>query len=229
MGILKYFLNYKHIINIEYMGLIDKITKSVYTIAIIIVLVIISVACFIFFPKGKNFFEVEKIFPDLNCIKLNIEQIKEEVKLISDNKAKLTPLVYFNKVSNHLNNAPNLYLFLTTIEGLRTAQLIKIDSEEETKKINGNAELSNQTLRAQFPILLAGSKKVGVWVDGETKFYRDNDWLIFDYSRENFNLNRHMAKHSIILSLDIRRPANISDGISKNNNNDDIKHLLEIN
>ena len=206
------------------MGILDKITSSVYVIAIILVLVIISIACFIFFPKGRNFFEINKTFPDLKGINNNIEIIRKELQNLPDNTN--VPLYYQGHIHTNLWQMPNMYLFLSSIEGLRAAQIIKLAAEEETKKIHGYADLSNNTLRCQFPLIPSGSKKTGIWVDGETKLYRDNEWLIFDYSRENFNLNKHMTKAATILVLDIDRPKNIAVGISQNNNKDDINHLI---
>ena len=55
--------------------------------------------------------------------------------------------------------------------------------------------------------------------DGKNKFYEENQWIIYDNSRENNTFNTNKLKKTVLLVVDIDRPTYVPRGISVENNN----------
>ena len=82
----------------------------------------------------------------------------------------------------------------------------------------GCKDFANVTLRCVLPLKIAAAQKSGIWVDGESKFYDDGQWIIYDDSRKNTYYNKHKRKDTHLLVVDVDRPANLPQGISVNTN-----------
>ena len=184
---------------------------------IFVTLMVCTLIFIIVAPKHKYYFSPE-IYPflsNLNQVE-NFEQIKKECSDISD-----TIILYSNNTveNNIINKFTNTYNLLRTIPDVRNIFLTVLKPKTKTTRHKGSADLANWTLRCILPIEISHEKKTGVWVDGKNKFYEENQWIIYDNSRENNTFNTNKLKKTVLLVVDIDRPTYVPRGISVENNN----------
>jgi hypothetical protein len=193
----------------------------VYKLSILIILFIITFAAFIFFPKGKNYFDYEKKCPELEILLDNIDIIKDECLLLDfkewiDNKDKLSVnvLYLFNKISKDMIKIPKTYNLLTQIPELKSCIIFKINPNTYIKNQKDIIELSNNTIRCFIPLKLSTSIKNGLLVNDQIKILQNKQIILFDNSKNYSIFNKHKYDHTYILSLDIKRPDKIPIGSS---------------
>jgi hypothetical protein len=184
---------------------------------IVLVLIVTTFIFLIVVPKHKYYFD-SNIYPDLSNLTFDeaYNSIRKECELIQD-----TFIIYSNKQVNHDNikQIPNIYSLLRTIPDIRNAFITVLKPKTKTTRHKGSADLANNTLRCVLPLEISGTKKTGVWVDGEKKFYTDKEWIVYDDSRENNSFNSERFNVTKILVIDIDRPKDIPFGVSEKNTN----------
>ena len=140
----------------------------IYKIAILIILFILTFAAFIFFPRGKNYFDYEKKCPDLEILLINKDIIKDEClnlefkKWNDENLFEVNVLYLFNKLSKDVLKIPNTYNLLTQIPELKSCIIFKIQPNSYIKNQKDIIELSNNTIRCFIPLKLSSVLKNGL-------------------------------------------------------------------
>jgi len=188
--------------------------KYLYAISIVVLLIAISLLLLIFLPKPKVYFSPEDIFKELNNLQSYSLTIKEELKNIHDNDYTNDKLIMYDKTLNYSIPSKTLEV-LRSIPNIERVFLKKFPKKFKEDDVMGNALHSNKSLRCILPITIPASKKSGLWVNGETKFFEDN-LIIYDNSNINSIFNKHKRKGLYLLFIDIVRPENIPLGISNN-------------
>jgi hypothetical protein len=180
----------------------------IYTGALCIVLVIIGFFFFFFMPSSTVFYN--KQGPDWSGM---YGVLLAEVINQSDH---IVP-IYGHKPSGELvitDKFPLLYEKIREIPDVYYAGLINLKPEFVSATIHGYAPIANQTLRYFFPFRVSGTRKSGVVVDGQRKFFTEGIWICADVSRENSIFNNSLYDSCIILFIDVMR--DISLGVSQN-------------
>jgi len=186
--------------------------EYLFGILIFIVLLITSLIFIVVVPRHKYYFSNDTYPYILYLNELdNFNKIKNECSTIND-----TIIIFSNNVvdNNIISKLPNTYNLLRTIPDLRNAFLTVLKPKSKTTRHKGSADLSNHTLRCVLPICISSAKKSGVWVDGEKKLFKENEWIIYDNSRENNTFNTNKYYTTILLVIDIDRPSNVPIGVS---------------
>jgi len=192
----------------------------IYKIAILIILFILTFAAFIFFPRGKNYFDYEKKCPDLEILLINKDIIKDEClnlefkKWNDENLFEVNVLYLFNKLSKDVLKIPNTYNLLTQIPELKSCIIFKIQPNSYIKNQKDIIELSNNTIRCFIPLKLSSVLKNGLIVNDQIKILQNNNIIMFDNSKNYSIFNKHKYEPTYILSLDIKRPEKIPLGNS---------------
>jgi hypothetical protein len=187
---------------------------------VVIALIAITFLLLIFMPTPNCYYSFDEIGDDLAKFS-NEETFNELVKEIDgiDYDANGIRMLYQDGVLHaNMNIHPKLYELLRTVPDVKRVFLKQIEKKEKSHKRKGSSKFANTHLRCILPIDISGTKKSGMWVDGETRFYRDRDWIIYDDSRENSYYNKHKRLDVYLLVVDIDRPELIPIGISTEEN-----------
>lgn len=188
----------------------------IYTIAFLILLIIITIFLLIFTPKPKCFFNVFYTCKELLLLEndFHFNNIKEEIYNFSKNNENNIILFENNKLNNQFVYLPKTYEILRTIPNLKNIQLLFIKNDTKNKKNKGDPDIVNDTLSVILPIKISGLKKTKIWCDGESKFFEEGKIIIFDASRYHLLHNKHKKNTTVYLQLIIDRPENIPKGIA---------------
>jgi hypothetical protein len=135
---------------------------------------------------------------------------------LTDQSYLIFPLYTLNNLNvEFLKKCKNISRFVNNIPNVKSAFIAKIAPETTLTQHSTWKTLSNSTLRCIFPI--KAGKDIdycGVWVDGESKNFKKDDWVIFDHSL-NWNIYNKNDTECILLVLDIVRPNFIAFGTSE--------------
>ena len=183
--------------------------KYIYTGALCIVLVIIGFFFFFFMPSSTVFYD--KQCPDWSSMYgvLLAEVIDQGDPVVpiygrDINTGELVVTDKFPLLYEKIREIPNVYY----------AGLINLKPEFVSATIHGYAPVANQTLRYFFSFRVSGTRKSGVVVDGQRKFFTEGAWICADVSRENSIFNNSLYDPCVILFVDIMR--DIALGVSQN-------------
>lgn len=111
---------------------------------------------------------------------------------------------------------PKIYERIRAIPLVHYAGLVILKPDFTEKTTHGYAPVANHTLRYFYPFKVSATRKCGITVDGQRKFFNDGVWVCADVSREHSLFNQSLYENSIILFIDVSRE-NIPLGISTNN------------
>ena len=111
---------------------------------------------------------------------------------------------------------PKLYERIRAIPLVHYAGLVILKPDFTEKTTHGYAPVANHTLRYFYPFKVSATRKCGITVDGQRKFFNEGVWVCADISREHSLFNQSLYENSIILFIDVSRE-NIPLGISTNN------------
>jgi hypothetical protein len=104
-------------------------------------------------------------------------------------------------------------------KGLKNVVLvgaIKVGKQFQQSKYCGYAAHSNTTLRYFYIIDSPGINRTGIWIDGEKRFFNENQWICGDVSKETSLFNKDKYNYAYLLFIDILRPETIKKGESSN-------------
>jgi hypothetical protein len=180
----------------------------IYTGALCIVLVIIGFFFFFFMPSSTVFYN--KPGPDWSAM---YGVLLAEV---IDHGDPIVP-IYGRDTSGELvitDKFPLLYEKIREIPDVYYAGLINLKPEFVSATIHGYAPVANQTLRLFYPFKVSGTRRSGVVVDGQRKFFAEGTWICADVSRENSIFNNSSYDACVILFIDVMR--DVALGVSQN-------------
>jgi hypothetical protein len=195
------------------------------SIAIVIVVVILTFMLLIFMPRPKVYFEPSETYPELTIF-LDNEYRENIVKEVED-------LFKSGNIKNHLDDRCRykilydentlesmeiLHEVLMSIPCVKRAFIAEVKEKTELPQNKGSASTANATLRCLIPINIPAIKKSGIWGDGEKKFFFEDQILIYDHSRSHYIFNNHKYKKLLLLVIDIDRPESIPMGIAIDDN-----------
>jgi hypothetical protein len=187
---------------------------------VVIALIVITFLLLIFMPTPNCYYSFDEIGDDL--AKLSKEEtfndLVKEIDGIEYDANGIRMMYQDGVLHANMNSHPKLYELLRTVPDVKRVFLKHIKKKEKSQKRKGSSKFANLHLRCVLPIDISGAKKSGMWVDGETRFYHDRDWTIYDDSRENSYYNKHKRLDVYLLVVDIDRPKSIPIGISTEEN-----------
>jgi hypothetical protein len=193
------------------------------TIAIVIVLIVLSFILFIFMPKAKVFFEPYK---ESIVFSQNHDQLKKSLENI-DTNCSVIPIYSDGEIIN--TNYPFLYELIRCLPDVKYAGILVLKPLFGQVKQYGYDKITDGTLRHFYCVKQSATQKSGIWVDGEKKFFSEKEWICGDMSRENSLFNKNKKNVSVIVFIDIERPSGINKGRSPNNDIDKdeiLKHFI---
>jgi hypothetical protein len=88
---------------------------------------------------------------------------------------------------------------------VKAAGIIKLNELFEQKPNNCWDEIGNSCIRAFYCIKQPAIRGSGIWVNGETRFFEENQWVIADCSREHSMFNRNRMRPCYLLFIDFTR------------------------
>ncbi len=185
---------------------------------IVILLTIVTIMLIIFLPRPKCFYSTSTVCPELLAIACedNLLTIRNELQdktaivlydqiYLSDDNKKIY-------LSNDVNRYTQTYNLLTTLPDVQRISIEVIKPKTETAIIKNNMPIETHsvmrnnnilTLRCILPIDISGTNKSGIWCDGETRFFKDGAWIVFNHSKEHSYFNKHKHLGTKLLTVDI--------------------------
>ncbi len=157
-------------------------------VIIVILIIIITFLLLFFSPKPKCYYEINEINKSLN-----IFTDKNEME----------------KLRNHFNNYPSDEIYNIDDNNI-FSDMIDIDITD-IKIINLNTKISTDKyyktdkLLCIIPISMSNIRKSGIWVDGETKFFKLDNILICDIKKEYRIFSKNKRAKTKILTFLIDR------------------------
>jgi hypothetical protein len=188
---------------------------------IILVLVIITFLLLIFMPTPNCYFSFDEIGHEFAKFSTeeNFQSLVTEIENSIYDKNNIRMLYQNGMLHENFVDHPKLYSLIRTVPNVERVFLKKVTKKSHSDKRKGSANTSNNTFRCVLPIDIPGAKKSGMWLDGESRLYRDMDWIIYDDSRTSTYYNNHKRCDLYLLVVDVTRPSNIPMGIAITNHN----------
>ena len=169
--------------------------------ALFVVIFFISFCAFIFFPLSRNYFNVNLLYPDLT----KPPKIEEKIEWDS-----IGANVYAASLKKATSEA--FRRWFSCVPALKGALLLKCNAESESAVFRELPQY-NGTLCAIYPFSTP-NKKCGISVNGERRYFKEEEWVVCDTSRPSYYFNTHISKASTLLILYIERPTCIPRGTS---------------
>lgn len=142
---------------------------------------------------------------------------------------KIIPIYAFGTWSSEYTRlCPETTKFLKSLpkDTLKTALFSKLGGNTRLTPHKGWAKLSNYILRCHYPIIVPEPKdRCYMVVDGDKKYHREGEWIIFDDSKLHYASNDTDSDRYILI-IDIKRPDNIREGRSTVTNTKELDDLV---
>ena len=190
---------------------------SIFVIGLALALIVTTFLLLIFMPTPNCFFSMDKISYQFSYLtrKEQFEKIKNTLDITKydiDNRQML----YENGMPTEIaENYVEVYDMLRTLPNVERAFFQSVDKKTtDLEKRKGSAHYANNTIRCVLPIILPALRKTSIWVDGESKFFNEGEWLFYDDSRDSVVCNKHKRNNLHLLVVDIIRPNDIPQGIA---------------
>ncbi len=153
---------------------------------------------FFFMPKPLVFFDP---YPDvIGVLNDNHDIIKNS---IFDTKTPVIPIYGFGEIKS--TEYPDIYYLLQGIPGVQTAGIINIKPKFQQVREYGMAQVANNTVRHFYTIQESATRKSGIWIDGEKRFFETKGCICGDMSREHSLFNKDKEKGATVLFIDVDR------------------------
>jgi hypothetical protein len=219
------------------------ISRYIYEIAAIVVISILCLLVFIFFPRYAGYYDI-KLFPQLKIFeetgikddvldeaKKDMTKIKNFFSWVTNPEILCAPLIYIDRpaklewedgkseqqnIEVHISSSVTtpIYKVLSQIDGLCYAYVLKLNKQTDLTRENTECDiLANECITCHIPLTIQKRKKVGVSVSENEKYYT-NIPILFDSSRPHAFLNRSY-QDVFVLCLGITRPPQINAKLSE--------------
>jgi hypothetical protein len=194
--------------------------RYVQAVGVVVLLIIVTLMLNILMPIPPCYFTV----PDVNRKLYWLSDPSSHTDLDAELKASEYDedgrvLLYVDgEVGPGASTNPYTYDVLQKIDGVQQVfiQRVSKNSRARTQPFRqGPIDPANHTLRCVLPISVSATKRSGIWVDGQKKFFTEKEWLIYDDSRKNQVFNNHRNNPTALLVVDIDRPSAVPRGISQ--------------
>jgi hypothetical protein len=183
----------------------------VFTVAIVIILIIIGFFMFIFMPKPTVFYS--PYTDTITAFAPNHDKIVQEVENY-DSKNPVIPIYGFGEIKSV--DFPFIYELLRSVPYVRFAGIINLKPKFQQAREYGLDRVANHTVRYFYTIKEPAGQKSGIWIDGAKKFFSDREWICGDMSREHSLFNKDKDRYATVLFIDIDRHEDIHEGRSPN-------------
>ncbi len=152
------------------------------------------------------------LYPELCIYETEIStkicQLKLDDALFTDG---IWQLYADGKLDERVADYPQLDDIIHDMPDVHNIQIRKIAGK--TDEPSSRVENASDRLRCIYPLKIPAAKRSGIWVDGETKFFNDGSWIIYDHTRPHSIFNKHKRSEAVILIMEIQRPPWITKGI----------------
>lgn len=177
--------------------------------AIIIILIVLGFIFFLFSPRPKLFYDPSFDNPFISVS----DQIANEVQINTEDP--IIPIYRNGQIYNR--QYPQTYEQLRQISNIYQAGIINLKPKFEQQPTYATSSYANYIIRYFYPI---SAQKSGIWVDGAKKFFKENEWLGADISREHSLFNKHKRATTQLIFIDVVRVS--GHGNSPNHESDDV-------
>jgi beta-hydroxylase len=174
---------------------------------------------------SKKYYETLILYPELKLFSDNINVIREELINFKGNWNKwgkivnfheksdweVIPIYGFNKFTKISDNFPKLKELLLKTNNIDLLSFSKLGKNTILKPHQGWGSTANISIRSHLGIIVP--ENCGLWVEGEKKEIKNNEWISFDDSKFHSAYNLSETER-IILMIDIKKPCFIKTGNS---------------
>lgn len=189
--------------------------------AIIIIILFAILMLTIFVPKSKCYYEMKELPINLNnYTETLVNNCIDCIGLLQTDKSTVDYCIVYNneyiKPIDELNDiCPDLKQTLENINyKIYNVFITTLDKKHKTNSHKGSSTYSNNTIRCILPIIIKSENRTGIKIEGETKYFNENKWILCDNSRENYIFNKDKYNSVSLFVMDIERPKYINSGIS---------------
>lgn len=196
----------------------------VVTCSLFVLCCVLGLMFFIFMPKPQVFFD--SYLSELKHFSTVHDDITQE---LDNNPCDWPVIPIYGRGTIYNNNYPVIYNLLRSVPNVRYAGIINIKPKFEQMREYGFDEVSNHTIRHFYTIKQSSHNKSGIWIDGEKRFFNEQEWILGDMAREHALFNKNKDSYTVVLFVDIDKPATYNIGRSPNDqiNKDEVLKVFE--
>jgi aspartyl/asparaginyl beta-hydroxylase (cupin superfamily) len=133
-------------------------------------------------------------------------------------------------IESNCEQCPRTMALLQQLPGLRTVLFSRLGPKTRLSKHQGWADLANYVLRCHLPLTMPDEKtfpdSAGMWVEGEVRFHKQRDFVVFDDSKFHKAFNASDFDR-IVLIFDLMRPDSIPKGLATGGHTEQLDQFID--
>ena len=194
-------------------------------------------------PKAvaERYYDYRTTFPFLERLKENYETVLSEYLALEEkdwvdwpekeiytekDQWKVFPFRGLGKwFDRNGSRCPKTYEILKSLPGIGASTFSRMGPSTVIKPHHGWADVADAYLRCHFGLVIPVDLS-GVWVEGEVRFHKAGDIIVFDDSKAHTGFNRSDGLRAILI-LDIERPLWVPRGNSPQQVTGDLMDLVD--
>lgn len=144
------------------------------------------------------------IFEDFKHFPILKDELEDQIKRLKNNKTK-------SLLSEETSSSKELSNLLRHMNIHTGVKMISIPPEYASK-VEQATGTENQ-LYCVYSLDYSGVKQSHIWCDGEKRFLKPGELIIFDQTRQHYFENKDCDDCSVFLMFSIPRPKHVNPGI----------------
>ena len=178
---------------------------------------------------NMKFYDTSILYPELNIFQENYDIICNELNNYINNYKKwdswsdlvsyhknsdwdVIPIYGFHKFTSYSDYFPEIIKLFYQVGNIELLCFSKLGKNTILNVHQGWADTSNISLRTHLGINVPDN--CGIWVEGEKKILKNNQFITFDDSKFHSAYNKS-NEDRIVLLFDMKRPSFIKKGTSE--------------
>jgi hypothetical protein len=132
-------------------------------------------------------------------------------------------------IEESVKACPTTAKLLQSLPHIRTALFSRMGPGTVLSTHTGWADLSNHVLRCHLALHVPDEEMqpCGLIVDGEVRYHRAGEVIIFDDSKEHSAFNHHDSKWRYVLIFDLMRPPTLPPGTATGATTEELQSFID--
>jgi hypothetical protein len=201
------------------------------------------------FPHLANYYDWQAVYPELRALVDGFDVIYKEAMGISgwtpwpeyhfrdggESDWRVWPLMHTFPAHDASRSqwveatgrtCPETVRLLKRLPRLRTALFSRLGPGTKLSAHTGWEDLANFVLRCHLSLKVPQGNVCGTWVEGEVRYHRERDFVVFDDSKVHKAFNLHPTESRIVLIVDMLRPDTLPVGVAKGGHTPELEDFI---